>query len=1048
MKGRKKLHVWEDISIIEKNKEAGHALAFIYDSKSEAINFESSRYRFSLNGEWKFHFQKGINLPSDIFEVDIDDSGWNTITVPSVWQLKGYGTPYYYATSYPQAIDTKKKNIPRISHELQEVGVYRRTFEAPKHFEEHEIFLHFGAAKAALEVYINGQFVGYSQGSMTPHEFNVTNVLKEGINHITAIVWRYSDATYLEDQDMWFFSGIYRDVYLYAEPKMTVRDFYIHSDFDEDFHDAKVNITLNMKNWQKPGTLNVKASIPAIGLLLGQQSIDIQSSAFVELSTIVKRPEKWSHEQPNLYTILLEWEFDGHKYYKSFRFGFRKVEIRKNVLYLNGERLIIKGVNRHDFDPDHGWAVPSERYKEDIEIMKRLNINSIRTSHYPNDPKLYELCDEYGILVMDEADMETHGARRKLPLSDEKWTDACVDRMERMVLRDRNHACIIFWSLGNEAGKGDNFVRMREAAEKLDNTRLIHYEGEHRKATSDVISRMYPNESVFKKLCLQEEIKVSKYSINSLAADDKAITKEIYDNMPVILCEYAHCMGNSLGNFVEYTDAFEKFSHMCGGYIWDFVDQSIHKVTPEGDQWLYGIDFSEEFSKYGYKKKSKTGSDGAFCANGIIAANRELHPAAYEVKKCYQYLRVLPVNIEKGQYQIHNNQMFLSVSPYYRLVWKLECDGYQIEEGEVTEEVLKKAYPQRKIDITITPNVPLSQEGELTITFQWILKEDTMWEKAGYVQAFDQYIIREFKIHSLTPNKEQKLSLLHSDSSVTVKGDDFIYLFTEGIILSVKVQGREILLSPLKPNFTRVSTDNDIDFGNFVPALMPFILASKWNKKSDKLKFKSQIINNFGNLIKIETCWKHPLCRNLTIEYSIYNNGNIEIEMTMCSKSTPLMRLGMQMTLPGSFNTVSWYGRGPHECYSDRKTSAVISRYTSTVRNMEHQYMRPQENATRCDVRKFEIVDDKKMQIQVKDLSGTGILFSAWNYTKDSLKQATHNHLINYEDLTTLNIDGLMCGVGGDLPGIASLHEPYILKAKVEHKAHFVLSFQDLNNKR
>lgn len=1043
MKGHNNLQKWEDLTIIGQNKEPGHAQAFLYDTESEAVKLEPSPYQYSLNGDWKFYFQKGARLSSEITAADMDDTGWDTITVPSVWQLKGYGEPYYYATSYPQAIDTNKKTLPRISYELQEAGVYRRSFRVPGHFNGHEIFLHFGAVKAALEVYVNGQYVGYSQGSMTPHEFDVTKVIKDGINQVTAIVWRYSDGTYLEDQDMWFFSGIYREVYLYAEPKITVRDYYIRSEFDQELRDAKVALSLSLNSWQSPGTVRVKASIPELGLQLGEQSLEVRNGAVVELNALVEKPEKWSHELPRLYTVVIIWEFNGRTYHKALRFGFRKIEICNNVIYLNGKRLIIKGVNRHDYDPDHGWAVPPWRYKEDILIMKRLNINSIRTSHYPNHPKLYELCDEYGILVMDEADLESHGVRRKLPLSDPKWTKACIDRMERMVLRDRNHSCIIFWSLGNEAGRGKNFDKMREAAERLDTTRLFHYEGEHRKEVSDVISRMYPNEGVFQQLCSMEPIKVSKYSPVALANDSKVITNEMYETMPLILCEYAHCMGNSLGNFVEYTDAFEKYPHMCGGYIWDFADQAIHKAAPEGDEWLYGIDFEETYNKNGYKKKSKTGSDGAFCANGIVAANRELHPAAYEVKKCYQNLRVLPVDIEKGHYRIHNNQLYRSLVPYYRLIWRMECNGSQFEAGEVPEELLKKADPQSKVDITIIPKKPLPLAGEITITFQWLLNEDTPWEKAGYVQAYDQHILREYKGLAFIPNKKQQISIEKSDDSITITGDSFVYLFTDGSLVSAKWKGKELLLAPVVPNLSRAVTDNDIDTGHFVPMLTPYMNAVKWERMSNQLQCKAQSVNNGCSPVRIQTTWKHPLCRSLTIDYGVYSDGEIEFQMRVSSKAAPLVRVGIQMLLPESFDTVNWYGRGPQECYPDRKTGAIISRYTSSVRNLEHQYMRPQENGTRCDIRELELTDGKRMNIRIKDLSNKGLLFSAWNYTQDSLRKATHAHLIKYENLTTLNIDGVMCGVGGDLPGIASLHKAYILEAKKEHIANFVLDFKE-----
>lgn len=1048
MENQNNVPKWEDLSVIGQNKEAGHVLAFTYDNKEDAVNLSKSKFKLSLNGEWKFYYQKGIELPLNITRIDLDDSDWNKIKVPSVWQLQGYGSPYYFATSYPQAIDTNKKTIPHISHELQEVGVYRRVFELPQNFIGMELFLHFGAVKAALEVYVNGQFVGYSKGSMTPHEFNVTGMVKEGNNQITAIVWRYSDGTYLEDQDMWFFCGIYREVFLYAEPKITVRDFYMTANFDEHFEDATVNLALFISNYQNLEKFHIRASIPDLDLDLGYQCIENSKKEEIVFNALVRQPIKWSHEQPYLYTILINWSYNGHEYYKTFRFGFRKVEIKGNILYLNGKRLILRGVNRHDFDPDHGWAVPPERYIQDLQIMKRLNINSVRTSHYPNDPLLYDLCDQFGILVMDEADLESHGVRRKLPLSDPKWTTPCIDRIERMILRDRNHPSIIFWSLGNEAGRGSNFRKMREVAEKLDSTRLFHYEGEHTKDSSDVISRMYPNETVFEQLCLQEPIVgLNNALMNSLAADNKDITCDMYKDMPILLCEFAHCMGNSLGNFAEYVEGFEKYSHMCGGYIWDFVDQSIHKVTTLGDEWLYGIDFEETYSPNGFKSEKSKKSDGAFCANGILAANRELHPAAYEVKKGYQTLRVLAVDVKEGSYLVCNNQMFNPIFPTYQLFWEIQCNGNLVEQGEIEESILKLIGPQSSVNIQVTPINDLPENGELTITFHWLLREDEAWAKAAYEQAFDQYIIREHVIPKLTSNSKKRISISYNDNKEIITGEEFIYTFSEGVLTSIRCKGEEMLLAPLIPNLNRVITDNDIAVGNFVPQLGPYVPVRQWSKNANKLSCYQKSIKAKSKFIEINTKWKHPLCRYLDIFYRIYAGGEIEIEMKICSKSIEVVRLGMQLTIPLGFDHINWYGRGPHECYMDRKQSASISRYSSTIKDLEHKYMRPQENATRCDVRELQVTNNGQWEIGVKDLSGKGLLFSAWNYSQESLEQSTHSHLINYEELAILNIDGVMCGVGGDLPGMASLHKKYRLAEGVEHKAHFIIDFYKVSGK-
>jgi beta-galactosidase len=574
----RKVYDWENLAVIGRGREAGHALAALYTSEAAALARLPPPFHISLNGNWKFNWTMGPEGPAGACAANYDDAAWGEIKVPGVWQLQGYGQPFYYALSYPQAIGTSAKKIPHISRALQETGTYRRSFTLPKNFAGREIFLHIGAAKAALELYVNGRCVGYSQGSMMPHEFNVTDFLTPGENSLAIQVWRYSDGTYLEDQDMWFFSGIYRDVYLYAEPQTRIHDFYVRTEFDAELRNARVCLSLWLAGRHALGEAVVSACIPELKLTLGEARLAVNGETEIEFSAWAEAPKKWSHEEPNLYTMLLKLETGGEVFFKSFRFGFKKVEIQGNVLLLNGKRLVIRGVNRHDFDGETGWTLSAEQYRRDISIMKRLNINALRTSHYPNDPRLYELCDEYGILVMDEADLESHGARRKLPASDSRWTAACLDRVQRMILRDRNHACVFFWSLGNEAGSGENFALMRRAAEVLDRTRPFHYEGEHRKASSDVISRMYPDEQTFARLCRKEALAPGKGPLAALIArlsDNKPVPAPLYATMPVLLCEYAHAMGNSLGNFSEYTEAFERHPHLSGGFIWDFVDQAI-----------------------------------------------------------------------------------------------------------------------------------------------------------------------------------------------------------------------------------------------------------------------------------------------------------------------------------------------------------------------------------------------------------------------------------------------------------------------------------------
>lgn len=467
---------WENPYVFKRNKEDGHVIAFTYDSEQDALTRTEPKRRLSLNGEWKFHWQRGIdNCPEDFYKPDFDASFWRSIKVPSVWQTEDTGSyPYYYASTFCRALSRSKKKIPSIDYNMQEIGIYIRSFTLPKRFDGMELFLHFGAAKSAIEVYVNGEYVGYSQGSMTPHEFNVTRFVNAGENKIAVKVYRFSDACYLENQDMWLFCGLYRDVYIYGEPKMCVRDFFITTDFDKEYKDSKTDLEILIKNYGGAQSACVKAEIidNDSKILLGEEELEISGDAKVNFSTLVPSPHKWSAEDPYLYKLLITLTVSGQSVYKCIRFGFKKVKIVGEKILFNGKPLMIRGTNRHDFDPDHGWAVPKERFYEDLKLMKRCNINSIRTSHYPDDPFFYELCDEYGFYVMDECDMETHGVRRKgVPGDNPMWTGAVVDRMERMVLRDRNHACVFMWSLGNEAGDGSNFAEMKKAALKLDTTR-------------------------------------------------------------------------------------------------------------------------------------------------------------------------------------------------------------------------------------------------------------------------------------------------------------------------------------------------------------------------------------------------------------------------------------------------------------------------------------------------------------------------------------------------------------------------------------------------
>lgn len=1044
-------YIWEDPKIIKVNKEDGHVIAMPFDDAESALSGEESKYKLSLNGMWKFYWQRGLeNQPSDFVKTDFNDREWNEIKVPSVWQTQGYSVPYYYASTFPKAISRSKHSIPKINHKMQEIGFYRKAFELPADFDGREIFIHFGAAKAALEVYVNGSYVGYSQGSMTPHEFNITKFVRPGEeNIVSAKVYRYSDGTYLEDQDMWWLCGIYREVYIFAESPVAIRDFFFRTEFDTFYKDAVASLDVEIMNY---GALNGKVSCKAYLLSntgreieLGEESLKLErAKTKFSMKAEIKNPKKWSAEHPDLYTLVVSVSV-GKKTYavKTYKVGFKQVEIKGEKIYFNGMPLMIRGVNRHDFDPDNGWAVPRERYSQDLDIMKQNNINSIRTSHYPDDPYFYEMCNEYGFYVMDECEVETHGVRRKgVPGSNPMWTDAVVDRMERMVLRDRNNPCVFMWSLGNEAGDGSNFAKMKEAALKLDNTRQFHYEGDFDLTKSDVISRMYPTADIMKKLGNKEEIKITLYDniANQLAADSKPIKPEMYEGKPVILCEYAHSMENSLGNFQEYMDDFEKYDNMCGGFIWDFVDQTIHRVSEDGkDMWLYGDDFAKDEPRSAIDIPNTTalaGSNTYFCANGIIAADRTVHPQIHEVKKVYAEIKTEAFDINKGTYRVKNKFLFTDISAF-TCRWSVEAEGDILDSGELEKfecEPLSETYITIPYDITTFPD-----DKEVVLTVSFFTRKKTPGRKTNYEVAWDQFILNPMP-QPVAPKAEGDLSFTKKGNTVDISGDAFAVKIDNGRITSISLDGREKLKAPMEPYYFRALTDNDIDSLNFVPALIPLHPYYRWRTASHKAKAVRTVASaGSDNCVEVHIAWHTPLLKNAVSTYKIYPDRRIYVYHSAVPAAN-MIKFGTRLTLDGKMEYVNWYGRGPYATYCDRKTGAKITCHKSTVTALEHRYMRPQENANRTDVRYLTITDRNGYGFKFTSYFDNFMDFSAHHYTIEQLEKATHVHTIPYNnDITALNIDHMQCGVGGDMPGQAFVREPYIMKKGVKQSYSFVM---------
>lgn len=1021
---------WEDPRMFGENKLEAHNLALPYDTGEDALAGGDCPYKQTLNGTWKFYWQQGAQTRRlDFLRDDVNDAGWDDIEVPSVWQLKGYGKPIYLCAFYPKALSVKKSQIPRIDPKQNEIGIYRRRFTVPAQWDGKEVYLHFGAVKAGFFVYINGKQVGYSQGSMTPAEFRITEYLRPGENQLAVEVFRYTDGTYLEDQDMWFLSGIYREVYLFAENKTYIRDFFADASLDDTYENGRLKLCVDVVCAGEPA-----AQLEA-WLVDGENKTHIgtaqvsQGNAAVSFAHEEPAVRAWSAESPALYRLLLVLK-SGEDILscKSIRIGFKRVEIHGNVFKINGRRAILKGVNRHDFDPDHGWAVPRERYYQDLHLMKRANINAVRTSHYPDDLLFYDLCDELGLYVMDECDMETHGARRKnLPGDNPLWTDASVDRMRRMVLRDRSRACVCIWSLGNEAGDGENFMRMRNAALELDAGRPIHYEGDFDLTKSDFISRMYPTERVVEKLKNKQAIKESLFDsiANKLAADNKAVSADKYETKPVVYCEYAHAMQNSLGNFREYVEDFETYDHMCGGFIWDYVDQALRVVENGTEKWLYGGDFDEGPTSY------------YFCANGIIGADRVPHPSYYEVKKVYANMAVHPVNTESGVYRVENKNLFVSLDEY-ALAWTVQVRGEIVQSGRIEALPIP---PLSSAEITLPYTVDTLPRGETVLTVSFVTKQDAPWAEAGYEQAWDQFVLRQ-EPPSQETVAEGTVTYEQNGRTIRVLGEGYTAVLRGGALCSLKYGDTEMLdpAQPMKPNFFRPLTDNDRAYFNFAPKFAWINPLYRWKGASRRVKALGvRAVKTANSGVVVTVKWSAPFARGIKTVYTFAADGAVSVEHKAVGMLLPVLKVGLRTGLSACLENAEWYGRGPHETYCDRKTGAQLAVHAMKVADLEHRYMRPQENGNRTDARVLKLTDDTGRGIEIAAPAGRVFEFGAGYYTQEKIDEAKHLYELVPDDFITLNLDARQRGVGGDMPGVALLHEPYKLKPGNKYEFAFTI---------
>ncbi|WP_337101837.1 glycoside hydrolase family 2 TIM barrel-domain containing protein [Paenibacillus sp. YIM B09110] len=1043
---------WENLEVLHVNKEDGSATSIPYDNERGALLGEPSKWKLCLNGEWKFHFSKNPKeRPTDFYRDDYPTDHWSTLVVPSCWEIKGYGFPIYTNVAYPNPVKTDSlEAIPSIDHDDNPVGSYKRDFELPYWYDK-EVFIHFAGVKSAFYLWINGEKVGYSQGSMTPAEFNITPYVKSGKNNVAVEVYKYSDGSYLEDQDMWRLAGIFRDVFVTGKPKVDIRDHFIYCDFDDNYEDAFLNVRAKITNYHGTDVSGYRIIVGLTdenGVPVGERelaskeiSIGARQETTVKLEHQILNPRKWSAETPNLYKVLLTLMDDNQEVVevRATSFGFRKVEIKDAQLFVNGKPIMIRGVNRHEFGPEYGHSISVELMEKDVRLMKAYNMNAVRTSHYPNATAFYDLCDRYGIYVMDEADVETHGLRESIPGSDARWTKPCVDRVVRMVERDKNHPSIIIWSLANESGDGDNFKLMKQAALDLDRTRPIIYEGDRHVAYSDMFAQMYaPPERVE---AVGRGERVLSEGDPTYKEKEIYVTETEYGDKPYLLVEYAHIVGNSLGNFQKYMDAFEKYPRNIGGYIWDFVDQSILRKTETGeDFWTYGGDFGDE------------PNDGNFCGNGVFAADRTPRPAAYEVKKVYQEIKVHDLDVANGRIAVENKYRFLSLD-FVELNWTLLEEGLPIAHNTISHISVD---PMDTSEVTLPYlNVEYKANKEYHLSVEFVLKESLPWAPKGHIVAWDQFELPlSLRVMPEAYEGRGQLAVIENEGEIEIASDNFSITISKerGVIEKYVYKGIPMLSAPIAPNFYRPTIDNDNGVVRIVTKMIQRLEKQNDPANQGQLEHMRNALHGVSDRV-----WKEAeATRNvqevhwskeheakvivhvtsevnigqepLELEYTIYGNGEIDVQQTL-TPNKELIRFGMQMQIPSRFDQMTWFGKGPHETMLDRQTGAAVGQYSLKVCDSIHTYLKPQENGNRTDVRWVSFTDYGGQGLRFMDMTGTLLYVSAWPYTMEELDKATHVHELPIrDDIITLNIDYRQRGVGGDLPGIASTHEEFTLK--------------------
>ena len=1032
-----RMNDWENPRMVQRNKEPGHATAVPYSDAAQARAYDRSISPWveSLNGLWKFHYCEDPNSAPDGFTApDFDASGWDDIEVPGCWQMQGYDRPIYTNVKYP--FDASR--CPKVPEE-NPTGTYRTEFVLPGDWSGRPVYILFDGVESAFYLYVNGQEVGYSQGSRLPAEFNITEYLVPGRNVIGARVIRWSDGSYLEDQDHWWMSGIERDVYVYSPPSVHISDFFARTILDEEYRDAtlKVRCLVKCHNGEDAKDCRIAMQLyDADGGEVLPEWVESEITVadlidvFAKMEAPVANPAKWSAETPNLYTLVLELRDAEGKVLEaqSCRVGFRQVELKGGNMLVNGKAVKIMGANRHDHHERLGKTVTLESMHADLRLMKQFNFNAVRTSHYPNPPEFYDLCDEYGLYVIDEANIECHGLYHALTHHPD-WTEAFLERGKRMVERDKNHPCIVAWSLGNESGIGPNHDALAGWMRGHDKTRLIHYEGtlhEGRKTAMDADGNMdyVPRRISTDIICPMYPLVDGREGRGGYRYDLDKLGQVPGEDRPVIMCEYAHSMGNSTGNLQEYWDVIDKHQRCQGGFIWDWVDQGLVKTDENGVEYLaYGGDYGEEIH------------DKNFCINGLIWPDRTPHPAMWECKKVFQPVRIEAEDLASGQLRFTNRYDFDGLG-HLKGTWRVRCDGREVQSGDVPALGIAAGQSATVMLPYDAPEAGPGEEAFLEIALE--LKEDTIWAKAGHTVAAAQFALPAVAAEApvVKSGDLPALEVEETDGRITVTGSAFSVAFdaASGCIVSLVRDGVERIAEGPAINFWRAPTDND-----GIPVRPQGGQLLGWeNAGLDRLATVSEAARvekiadgavrvSVSQRIEPTESVENPALFACEIAYTVLASGDIVIasHVTPEKELPSVPRIGLQMRLPGGFENVAYFGCGPHENYCDRKTGAFVGLYTDTVDGMYVPYVYPQENGNRTDVRWVALTDDV----------GAGLLAvgmplietSAHHFTDENLTAAQHTNEIERVDEIILNLDWKQTGLGGASCGPDTLPE-YLLK--------------------